>query len=160
MFKRSPQTGVRNNWGRDYIHKLEERLMWSTPKNLLQISRVVIIYIYARFPCAAETESARYGPTFGGVSFQTFGVFWFRLSGSGSDLWIFAALFLVVSDPQIETIPPTFTHISPQFLRATFGLCLLVRYFFCLFRLLFVPFGSSAAVGGACLILNVCNYVF
>ena len=70
----------------------------------------MIIYIYARFPCAAETESARYGPTFGGVSFQTFGVFWFRVYGSGSDLWIFAALFLVVSDPQRGNNPP---HIHP-----------------------------------------------
>lgn len=45
---------------------------------------MVIIYIYARFPCAAETRLQRYAPDFGGVSFQTFGVFWFRLVVSGS----------------------------------------------------------------------------
>ena len=32
--------------------------------------------------------------------------------------------------PRREQYPPTFTHYPPQFLRATFGLCLLVRYFF------------------------------
>jgi hypothetical protein len=62
--------------------------------------------------------------------------------------------------PRREQYPPTFTHYPPQFLRATFGLCLLVRYFFLFVRLLFVPFRRSAAFGGACLILNVCYYVF